>query len=123
MQKHCNTNEMSFNIYPQSLMQARPYSNGKHIKKLRNITQLPLNLRKVEELSLSYVSISQTDRQTDREKGWMGVKKGSEDGTFEFGCEVLRLEQIHRDLLEIDLVHPANGGGHQESAAGRPEDD
>ena len=53
MQKHCNTNEMSFNIYPQSLMQARPYSNGKHIKKLRNITQLPLNLRKVEELSLS----------------------------------------------------------------------
>jgi hypothetical protein len=34
MQKHCNTNEMSFNIYPQSLMQARPYSNGKHIKKI-----------------------------------------------------------------------------------------
>ena len=32
MQKHCNTNEMSFNIYPQSLMQARPYSNRKHIK-------------------------------------------------------------------------------------------
>jgi hypothetical protein len=61
MQKHCNTNEMSFNIYPQSLMQARPYSNRKHIKKLRNITQLPLNLRKVEELSLSVLEASPPD--------------------------------------------------------------
>uniref|UniRef100_A0A0A8Z1N6 Uncharacterized protein n=1 Tax=Arundo donax TaxID=35708 RepID=A0A0A8Z1N6_ARUDO len=26
---------------------------------------------------------------------------------FEFRGEVLGLEQIHRDLLEIDLVHPA----------------
>jgi aromatic ring-cleaving dioxygenase len=42
----------------------------------------------------------------------------SEDGTSELGGEVLRLEQIHRDLLEIDLIHPATGGGRQESAAG-----
>ena len=41
-------------------------------------------------------------------------------GTSEFRGEVLRLEQIHRDLLEIDLVRPARGGGHQESSGRMP---
>lgn len=39
-------------------------------------------------------------------------------GTFKFRGAVPRLEQIHRDLLEIDLVHPARGGGRQESSGG-----
>ena len=63
---------------------------------------MPLNLRKVKELSLSHLYLSEKKRS-----GWGSVRKGSEDGTFKFGGEVLRLEQIHRDLLEIDLVHPA----------------
>jgi len=44
------------------------------------------------------------------EKGKRIESGGSGDGTSEFGGEVLRLEQIHRDLLEIDLIHPASGG-------------
>lgn len=38
-------------------------------------------------------------------KSRKGVRIGN---TLEFRGELLGLEQIHRDLLEIDLVHPAH---------------
>lgn len=48
--------------------------------------------------------------------GMSTVTNEGKRGTFEFSGEVLRLEQIYRDLLEIDLVRPASGSGHQESS-------